>query len=455
MTDFIKHPASFRDPAGFVFQSNGKWYRQVNQSYASNFNKLKVSGLLESLISQNKIVPHNEIQENLSGNPDWFVTLLPRQIPFLSFPYEWPFELLKDAAILTLDIAMEAMKFGLILKDATPFNIQIISDKPILIDTLSFELYDESKPWIAYRQFIETFLCPLVLASYRGAEFIGLLMQNPNGIAINFCASQLPFSSRLNSLSALHIHLQSKVSVETSPVAKQASFSSDKLNRILTHLKSGIQNLKLKQKKSSWNKYYDCSVLKANYVEEKEKLVHSYFETVKPLTCLDIGANNGHFSRLLSEWGALTVAIDNDPLCINDMYLEARKNNNQNLLPLVIDISNPSPAIGWDNLERSAFLQRKKFHLVLALALVHHLAIGKNLPLEMIAQSFSNLGEWLIVEFVPKSDEKTKLLLSQREDIFEDYNEKAFEKSFSSFYSIKSKSKIAETDRILYLMKKD
>ncbi|PWT95767.1 MAG: hypothetical protein C5B52_17130 [Bacteroidetes bacterium] len=452
MTDFKKHPASFRDPAGFVFQSDSKWYRQINQSYAQAYSKLKSSGLLDKLIAQNKLIPHSEIQKNLSGDKNHWLTLLPQQIPYLSFPYEWSFDALRDTAILTLDIALESMNYGMILKDATPFNFQIVSGGPILIDTLSFEKYDETKPWVAYRQFIETFLCPLLLSSYKSPAFIGMLSQYPNGIPVNFCAALLPFSSKLNPLSGLHIHLQSKVSAEKTSNTKQITFTREKLTRILAHLKSGIQNLKLNQVRSEWNDYYDSTVPKKNYVEEKERLFRSFLEISSPVSCLDIGTNQGYFSLLASEMEIDTVAIDSDHLCVNDLYIDTRKKNIKNLLPLVIDMSNPSPSIGWDNEERAAFLGRSKFDMVLALALIHHLAIGKNLPFEKIANTFSSLGEWLIIEFVPSSDEKSTIILGERTDMFSWYTQEIFETEFSNFYTIKEKKTIGESGRTLYLM---
>ena len=161
MTNVARHPASFKDPAGFIFEANGKIYRQVNKVYGQQYQHLMESGLYNQLISSNQLITHSSINENLTGDEEWLLTLLPEQLSFVSYPYEWCFDQLKDAALLTLFILRTSLDKGMILKDATPFNVQFQKGKPLFIDTLSFDLYDETKPWVAYRQFCETFLFPL------------------------------------------------------------------------------------------------------------------------------------------------------------------------------------------------------------------------------------------------------------------------------------------------------
>ncbi|MBN8787990.1 MAG: hypothetical protein J0I84_12950, partial [Terrimonas sp.] len=172
MNNLKKHPSSFRDPSGFVFEYEGKLYRQVNKRYADDYDLLLSSGLYDELLKGGKLIAHQALQQNLTGSNDWYVTLLPEQIQFISYPYEWCFDQLKDAALLTLDILQISLKHVMVLKDATSFNVQFVNGKPIFIDTLSFEKYNDTEPWVAYRQFVECFIVPLVLSSYKSTDFI-------------------------------------------------------------------------------------------------------------------------------------------------------------------------------------------------------------------------------------------------------------------------------------------
>jgi hypothetical protein len=166
MTDTKRHPASFRDPAGFVFEQEGLFYRQVNQWYAADYDRLMESGLYTELVKEKKLISHTETKTVIADPSLWYKTILPQQLDFVSFPYEWCFSQWKDAALVTLGIVKKSIRHGMILKDATPFNIQFAGASPLWIDSLSFETYDETKPWIAYWQFVECFVAPLLIAKY-------------------------------------------------------------------------------------------------------------------------------------------------------------------------------------------------------------------------------------------------------------------------------------------------
>src|SRR5215471_1501492 len=204
--------SSYRDPSGFVFEKNGSIYRQVNKVFSNDFDFFISSGLYEHLIKQQLLIPHKEISENFSGSDQWYKTLQPEKLPFISYPYEWSFDMLKEAALLTLRLVKESIRFGLILKDATPYNVQWLNGKMIFIDSLSFEKYDASKPWIAYRQFCETFLSPLLLMYYSKQPMQALMLGWPDGIPISVTKSLLPWRSRLSFYTYLHIHLHERFS---------------------------------------------------------------------------------------------------------------------------------------------------------------------------------------------------------------------------------------------------
>ena len=449
------HPASYRDTSGFVFKQDGTVYRYIHPRYEAHYVQLMGSGLYDELVKRKQLIAHSEISDTAGfGFTDGSV-LLPEQIPFISYPYEWSFDMYKDAAILTLQIAITSLQKGMILKDATPFNIQFHNGKPIFIDTLSFENYEEGKPWIAYRQFCECFLSPLLLMHYCHPDCAKLFTIYPNGIPMQVLVRLLPKRSKWNMNTFLHVHLQVKFSGRQKQKPDKANnFSKQKLELLLKGLESFVQKISVKKVKTTWDDYYSDTILGNDYLQAKTALVKSFINEIKFKTVIDLGANDGHFSLLFGD-DKEVIATDADANCINELYLNIKKENKTNVLPLVNNITTPSPAIGWNNAERESITERLKADLVLALALVHHLAIANNVPLGLIANWLQPMGEHLILEFVPKSDEKVKQLLQHRTDIFDDYTLEYFKSIFSDKYQILKEEKVGNTQRILFLLKRN
>lgn len=449
------HPASYRDKSGFVFEQGGKIYRYVHPDYDIHYTQLMSSGLYEDVVKKGKLIAHHELSEiQQFGFADGRV-LLPDQIPFISYPYEWSFDMWKDAALLTLQMAMAALKKEMILKDATPFNIQFHKGKPIFIDTLSFENYEEGKPWIAYRQFSECFLAPLLLMHYCHPDTGKFFTIYPNGIPMDVLVSLLPKRSKWNMNTLLHVHLQAKFSGKQKQRAgNENNFSKQKLEILLKGLDRFVQKLVLKKVKTTWDDYYTDTILGDDYLQAKTALVKLLISSIDYKTVIDLGANDGYFSLLFGD-DKNVLATDADSNCINELYHKIKKEGITNILPLVNNLSVPSPAIGWANTERESITVRLKADLVLALALVHHLAIAHNVPLYLIANWLYPMGEHLIIEFVPKSDEKVKLLLQNRNDIFDEYNLENFKSIFATKYQIIKEEKVGNTNRVLFLMKRN
>lgn len=448
------HPASYRDTAGFIFQQEGKVYRYVHPLYNEHYTRLMQSGLYDVLVKKQMLIAHSEIAEIDTFNFTDGKVLLPEQVPFISYPYEWSFDMWKDAALLTLHIAAAALQKGMILKDATPFNVQFVNGKPLFIDTLSFENYEEGRSWVAYHQFTECFLGPLLLMHYCHPATNKLFTVYPNGIPVDVLVSLLPKSSRWNMNTFLHIHLQAKFSGKKKDKATaENNFSKQKLELLIKGLENFVQKLSPKKVKTTWDDYYTDTILGDDYLAAKERLVRSFINLTDFTTAIDLGANEGYFSLLVNE-NKNVIATDFDPNCINELYLQLKKTGRKNILPLVVDLTSPAPAIGWGNTERASLTSRLKADLVLALALVHHLAIANNIPLALIADWFAAMGENLIIEFVPKEDEKVKQLLQHRKDIFENYSLEDFKMVFSNKYQIVKEELVGNTGRVLFLMKR-
>ena len=453
MTGNHPHPASFRDPAGFVFTVDGVIYRQVNRVYVDQYDTLMKSGLYDQLVRKTLLIPHTETPRIFFQHPDHYKTLLPQQVSRLSYPSEWCPEQLKDAALLTLNIQRIAMEYGMGLKDATAFNIQFLHGQPILIDTLSIDLKDRDKPWIAYRQFCECFLFPLFIHRYARIGTAKIAVAWPDGIPVNETARLLPFKSRWNVGAWLNVFLQRRVTSRKSPIDEQhLKFSKAKLTNLIEHLQSTINRLSQGSKSpSAWSNYYDETILGKDYLAAKQQLFRQYLDTIEFADALDLGCNDGHFSKILAETGASVIAVDSDWPCIDRLYRE----HIRNILPLCIDLANPTPATGFRNAERSSFTDRAASDLVVGLALIHHLALVNNIPIRLIAGYFGQLAKkYLIVEYVPLSDPKANDLIARRQSPVIDYDPEHFELAFGRDFQVERKDPITASDRVLYLLKK-
>lgn len=452
--------ASFRDPSGFVFKQNGIYYRQINHIYKKDYEKLMNSGLYEALVSEGLLNPHEEVKVKGDGN-EWKV-IKGRQIPFISYYYEWAFGMLKDAALATLQIQKIALDHGMSLKDASAFNIQFVEGKPVLIDTLSFETYNEGKPWIAYEQFVQNFLIPLYIMAKVDVKLGRLTSIFINGVPLDIAAKMLPFKSRFDLSLAFHVfahasaqkkYADKKLTAET----KSRSFTQNALRGLIDNLEGSVKKVKWEPVGTQWADYYEED--KNNYKNEsfkhKLELVETYLKQIKPKTVWDIGANTGIFSKVAASLGADTIAFDIDYGAIERNYQEiVKKEGNGKILPLFFDMATPTPAVGWENLERQSVFERGPADCVLALAVIHHLNITFKAPFEYQAQAFAKLGEHLIVEFVDRTDSQVQLLVTNRDDILENFTKENFEKAFKQYFSIVSETKIKGSLRTLYLMKR-
>ncbi len=450
--------ASFRDPSGFVYKKSGVLLRQVNESYRDAFRLLTESGLYESLVQGSLLIPHTAASFDLALTEDAAFVIKPEIISTISYPYEWSFSQLKDAALLTLQVQKTAIQHGMSLKDASAYNVQFHHGRPIFLDTLSFEPYLEGKPWIAYRQFCQHFVAPLVLMSHVDVR-LGKLSENfIDGIPLDL-ASRIshPFT-RLNVKIGLHLHLHAKLqakSANEAPKPEPASkFSKNALLGLIDGLSSLVEGLQWKPEGTEWADYYSDTNYSSTSMAAKKEMVKSCLQTIEPAPKIvwDLGANNGEFSAIATGLGIRTVAWDIDPAAVEKNYRSRR--DDRLMLPLVQDLTNPSPDLGWGLKERDSFIGRGPVDAVMALALVHHLAISNNVPLQDVAEFMARIGEWLIIEFVPKEDSQVQRLLATREDVFPSYTKAGFESAFSAHFRIVSSENVEGTVRTLYLMRR-
>lgn len=449
---------SFRDPSGFLFSCDGLIYRQVNIVYKENYDQLIDSGLYKALVDARLLIPHQEVDIGYARSDKAYKVIKPELVPFISYPYEWCFGQLRDAALLTLKVQKIALDFGMSLKDGSAYNVQFRNSKPVFIDTLSFERYRQGKPWVAYRQFCQHFLSPLALASYRDIRLNQLLRVYIDGIPLDLASLLLPFRTYLgfSLLSHIHLHAKSQRHFANKPVAvgHYGGMSRLSLLGLIDSLESAIRKLKWRAEGTEWGDYYEDTNYSSEALSCKRQFVAEFIDRARPEAVWDLGANVGMFSRIAADKGIRTISFDIDPACVQKNYLECLKENRTNILPLILDLTNPGPSLGWANKERMSLIERGPADAVLALALIHHLAIVNNLPFKKIAEFFSKICNSLIIEFVPKDDSQVQRVLSSREDIFPNYTQQAFENEFKEYFIIQDSARIKDSKRILYLMEK-
>ncbi len=454
-----RHPASFRDPSGFVFSRGGRLYRQVNRNYASNYEKLLSSGLYDRLIQQRLLLPHSEVEAPAARPEDAFKILEPELLEFVSYPYEWCFSQLKDAALVTLAAQRTAIERGMTLKDASAYNVQFRLGEPKLLDTLSFEVLPEGEPWVAYRQFCQHFLAPLALMAYRDIRLGQLLRSQIDGIPLDLASRLLPRRTWLSSRLLVHLHLHATAQRKYAGENVSARRAGRQMSRrallgLAESLQAAVRRLRWRPFGTAWANYEQFHGYSQADLAEKHRLVAEFVHQVQPTSVWDLGANVGGFSRIASRRGITVLAFDADPAAVEQNYLRAKKEEDSHLLPLVLDLTNPSPALGWAGTERMSLKERGPADAVLALALVHHLAISNNVPLARIAEFLAGLSRWLLIEFIPKQDPQVERLLANRADIFPDYSLDGFGAAFAADYETRRRDPIGDSGRWMYWMER-
>ena len=451
------HEASFRDPSGYLFYDGDVLRRRIFPIYFKQYTQLKESGFFDTLSRKRLLIPHTETTVS-----DTEIVITPEVIPFITNPYEWSFEQYKQAALLTLRIQKYALTKGFILKDASAYNVTMFEGKPIFIDTLSFDFYEEGTPWRAYKQFITHFFGPLVLAKYHGTDIFKMMQTHIDGIPVKLIASLLPGKSKLSSTLYTNIHLLAKMegkhSEDYKAETKVAKLSLKAQNNILDSLYEYIKKLSLNEA-TEWGDYYTKTNYDAKAFETKKELIKSWVTPLQAKRIIDVGGNDGTFARALDS-DAHLIVTDIDANAVDQNFAKAQQNKEQNMLAFVCDVLQPVPGIGFNNTERHSLIERLQAYapdVTMALALIHHITLSGNVPFEKSAAFFASFSNYLVIEFPKREDSwVTSLLVRKREFInhFDFYNEENFEAGFKTYFTLEKKETIQGTSRVLYLFKK-
>lgn len=461
MSNITRFDGSFRDPAGYVHEYDGRIFRTVTKYGADAFEAAVETGFLTRLVKAEKLIGFERVQDPdiLALFPDAAFVLEHPRLDHISYPYEWSFSLLKQAALLHLDIAIEGLDAGIVLQDATPYNIQFVGNKPVFIDHLSFRPYVEREYWMGHRQFCEQFLNPLLLRAKFGIAHNSWFRGGMEGIPNRDLAAMLRFHNRLSLKMMTHVILPAKMQRRadsksigtTKPISERRGLPRASYKGLMVQLRNWIASLEPKSKsKSTWGAYDQDNTYDDAEHRQKAEFVSKFVQSVNPKMLFDLGCNSGDYSEIALASGAQRViGFDFDQISLEKAYQRSR-DKSLNYLPLYLDASNPAPAQGWRQSERSGFSERANADAVMALAFEHHLAIGKNIPLGQVVDWIVSQAPNGIIEFVDKSDPTIVAMLAMREDIFHNYSQAAFEEALSAVANIVEKNEITKSGRTLY-----
>jgi hypothetical protein len=449
--------SSFRDPSGFIFEYEGVLYRQVNRAHQSDFDALILSGLYDALVDRGLLIPHVPADVPAPHPETNYLVIRPEPVSFISYPFEWCPSQLRAAALATLEIQRLAIEHGMSLRDATAYNIQFRNGQPVLIDTLSFERLPEDRPWVAYGQFCRHFLAPLALMRHVDVRLGQLARTYIDGVPLDLASKLLPWWTRLQFGLGVHLHAHAASQARHGRrrgQAKRRQLSRRALLGLIDSLTSVTRRQTWDPAPSTWRDYY---AIGESYTDvsatHKREIVRRVLSEWPAGVIWDLGANTGEFSRLADTvTGAEVLAIEADVSAVELNWRSCQREDRGRVTPLLIDLANPTPSQGWAHEERASLQQRGPADVVLALALVHHLAIGNNVPLQSLLTWLAALGRTVILEWVPKEDPMVQHLLSSREDVFSSYSSDELEYSAKELFSITLKEKIKDSSRYIYVL---
>ena len=457
---------SFRDPSGQIFKvltSSGlKIIRGVNENTLNNQRDLFSEDFFQNFVKKGKIIESFILDSNLIDDQkvlnNWPYFLEHKTVNLITYPYEWTFGQLKDAAILHLELLKTSLENDWIIKDSSPYNIQFVSNKPIFIDTPSFDKWKEGEGWDSYRQFCMMFLYPLMLESYFDLDFRLLLRGNLDGIDPKFIFKILGVKSILKKGVISHVLLP--YIIERNILKKEKNTAISKKRNHIKHSKLSvialvdsmlriIKNLETGSNLSAWADYDHENTYEKKDNDAKKNFINKLTKDKRYKTVWDCGANTGLFSEHIEDNVNEIVAMDSDPIAIEKMYqrLKAKKSN---INPLVMRLENMSPNQGFNSSERVKLEARSNPDLIMCLALIHHIRIGSNIPCDIFLNYLRSLNSEIIIEFVNREDEMVKKLMMNKKEKYKDYNQEAFESSVLNYFSIQSTQVLKEGLRKLY-----
>ena len=442
-------PASFRDPLGHIAYKNGRVIRRLSADGSELWREFRQSGLYDLLLEKGDIVATTELNENGLTDSSYPLALEHERIGFISYACEWPFEMLKDAALFTLDVLLESMRHGFVLRDASSRNVQFQNGRPVFIDVLSFGRLEEGRPWIGYAQYCRQFLFPLMLASHKGVNYAPWLKGSIDGISLDDMAGVFGWHDFYKAGVLFQVLLQHRLN-RRSGGPQTGGIKKERLELVIKQLRNATASLMSPFKETAWTRYGDAG----SYADAEKEIKTEFVKRIcleRHRSCVwDIGANTGEYAQIAAKNAGIVIAMDSDPGVMDSLYRGVKGRGFKNIMPIMCDVADPSSGYGWRNRETKTLPERVKPELVLALALVHHLCISRNIGLRSFVDWLTGLGDEGVVEFVTKDDAMVQKLLANREDIFRDYSRQNFESLLGATAKIVERVEVSPGRRYIY-----
>ena len=441
-------PGSFRDPASHIVHDGERVLRLLDARGLEGWRALSSSRLFADATSHGKLIASKEVEPPLG----YAGAIEHPRLDFISYPYEWTFGMLKDAALLQLELLSEALPEGLTIKDATPFNIQFQQGRPLFIDIGSFEPYRDGEAWIGYRQFTRQFLFPLMMRAWASLPFQPWLRGDMEGPTASQMRRLLPMSKRLRPASLMHVTLQARMEDRLSGEAvradlKKAGFGADLIMANVRRLISLVDSMELSDDESTWSEYQKCDHVGRDR-DVKSEFLESLLRHHHPNRVLDLGANDGHFSAIAAEHGAHAIAVDGDETVLEALY---RESAGKSISVVVNDLTNPTPAQGWASAERASLAERADPDLVIAFGLIHHLVYTASIPPRSVVDWLAEFGCPIALEFVSPEDEMVQRLIANKleEELHPGRSEGEFREALQTRFDVTDDTTIADGKRAL------
>jgi SAM-dependent methyltransferase len=453
-------PGSFRDRTARVFYADGAVCRALTATAWEEWQSVSAARFFRDAMAHGTVVATESASTsaalacNLPGH--WEAVLRHETLPFVSYPYEWCFGMLKEAALTQLELLASAFHEGFTLKDATPFNVQWRGTRPVFIDVASFVRWRPGTPWAGYRQFCQMFLYPLFLQAYKGAGFQPWLRGQLDGIRAEELLRLMSWHDRLRPGMFTHVVAQGYFQQRNGTThnlrseLKRAGFDRAIVAGTIAKLQKLVNGLEWSGRRSAWTDYEHNNSYEARDADAKHRFVETALRLQRTSLVWDIGCNTGRFSKLAADHAACVVAMDSDHASIERLYRELRVKQNTTILPLVVDLADPSPALGWRGAERRSLAGRGRPDLVLCLAVLHHLAITSNIPVADFVDWLHELGGRLVIEFPTPGDPMVKRLLLNTDQAYPDYCVDAFERALTTRFVVHEKLTLPSGTRLLY-----
>lgn len=459
-------PGSFRDRNSRVVITDDAVLRALSPEGAGGWDALAATPLLDILVSRGDLIATKEVDlAALSGATDLLPSGVTRvleheRVPFISYPYEWTFSMLQDAALLQLDLGIAAVDEGLILKDATPYNVQFAGAGPVFIDVGSFEKIPEGLPWVGYRQFCMLYLYPLLFQAHKDIPFHPWMRGSIDGIQPIDAIKAFSLRDRLRRGVFLHTSLHARLDRRANKSGPGDADAPKKTRHVkpeavkahMASMRRLVSKLRWKAGETSWSGYRQDNTYSDDDDKGKQAFVSEVVAAERPTLTWDMGCNDGAYSRLAAGNSDRVVAFDFDHATVEALYRSLREEGSTRILPLVGNLADPSPGLGWRGLERRTLADRGAPDLMLALALIHHVSISANIPIAEFLSWVRDLGSTLLIEFPRRTDPMVRALLANKQEGANlDYELDNFELELGRRFSVERREELPSGDRVLYL----